>query len=180
MNDLRAARRYSQAIYGLAQAAGTLDSVDNELEAAVVFFKQHPEVEKILSNSTIAISEKEDFVSKIVPEGTSELVINFLKVLVNKKRFLELETIKKEFHNFYERQRNVEEVTAITAVELSAENAAKLVAVLSKKLKSDIRLVQKIDPSIIGGLVIQFAGNEINAGFRSRLDAVGQMLNHTY
>lgn len=177
MNDLRAARRYSQALYNLAEAAGTLDSVDNELVAAVSFFKKHHEVESILSNSTIALAEKEDFISKVAPEGTSKLVVNFFKVLASKKRFAELDTVQKEFHRLYEKKRNVEEVTAITAVELSAENAEKLQRVLSKKLKSEIVLIQKVDPKIIGGLVIRYAGNEINAGVRARLDAVEQLLN---
>ena len=176
MNDLRAARRYAQAIYGLAQQAGTLDSVDNELAAAVNFFKKHSEVESILSNSTIAPAEKEDFISKVVPEKTSGLVVNFFKVLIKKKRFVELNTIQKEFRHLYERQRNVEEVTAISAVALSPENVSKLQTVLAKKLNSEIRLVQKVDPRLIGGLVIRYAGNEINASFRSRLDAVGQLL----
>ena len=177
MNDLRAARRYSQAIYGLAESAGTLDSVDNELEAAVVFFKQNPDVMRILSNSTIAPGAKEDFIAKAVPPGTSPMVVNFFKVLIKKKRFSELNGIQKEFHQFYERKRNVEEVTAITAVSLSPENVSKLQNVLGKKLNSSIRLVQKVDPRLIGGLVIRYAGNEINAGFRSRLDAIGQLLN---
>lgn len=176
MNDLRAARRYSQALYNLSEKAGTLDSVDNELVAAVDFFKKHHEVESILSNSTIALAEKEDFISKIAPEGTSGLVVNFFKVLAAKKRFVELDTIQKEFHQLYERKRNVEEVTAITAVELSPENAEKLRSMLKKKLKSDIILIQKVNPKIIGGLVIRYAGQEINAGLRARLDAVEQLL----
>lgn len=177
MNDLRAARRYAQALYGLAEQAGTLDSVDNEFAAAVVFFKKHHEVESILSNSTIARAEKEDFISKIVPEGTSPLVANFFKVLAVKKRFAELETIQQEFHHLYEKKRNIEEVTAITAVELSSENAMKLKSALEKKLKSEIILTQKVDPKIIGGLVVRYAGKEVNAGIRARLDAVEQLLN---
>lgn len=177
MNDLRAARRYSQALYGLAEQTKTLDSVDNELEAAVVFFKQNPDVMRLLSNSAIAPSAKESFIGKAVPPGTSNLVLNFLKVLIKKKRFAALGSIQEEFHNLYERKCNVEEVTAVSAVALSPENASRLQAVLGKKLNSSIRLVQKVDPRLIGGLVIRYAGNEINASYRARLDAVGQLLN---
>ena len=177
MNDLRAARRYSQALYGLAESAKTLDSIDDQLEAAVVFFKQNPDVMRILSNSTIAPVAKEDFIAKAVPPGTSKMVVNFFKVLIKKKRFSELNGIQKEFHHLYERKHNVEEVTAITAAALSPENVSKLQTVLGKKLNSSIRLVQKVDPRLIGGLVIRYAGNEINASFRARLDAVGQLLN---
>lgn len=177
MNDIRAARRYSQALYNLALSAGTLDAVDNELEAAVIFFKKNPDVMRIISNSTIAPAAKEEFIAKAVPPGTSGLVVNFFKVLIKKKRFPGLAVIQSEFHRFYERNRNVEEVTAITAVALSPENASKLQAVLSKKLNSSVRLVQKVDSRLIGGLVIRYAGNEINASFRSRLDVMGQLLN---
>ncbi len=176
MIDLRAVRRYSQAIYQLVEKGGLADLVDDQLLALRKLVEKHREISNLVQNSTIAQPEKEDFISKVVPADTNVLLINFLKVLIKKKRFQELPAIQEEFHRLYEKQRRVEEVTAISAVALSADNAARLEKVLEAKLKSDIRLVTKVDPKMIGGLVIRFAGNEINAGFRARLDAIDQLL----
>lgn len=177
MMDLRAVHRYSRAIYELAEKQNILDSVDDQLLEVRKLADKHPEISNLVSNSTISAAEKEDFISKIVPESTSILLVNFLKVLIKKKRFREFSFIQEEFHRYYEKNRRVEEVTAVSAVPLSKDNAEKLEKVLTAKLKSDIRLVVKVDPAMIGGLVLQFGGNEINASFRSRLDGIEQVLN---
>lgn len=176
MMDLRAFYRYSRALYELAEQQKMLDQIDDQLEAARKLTETHPEISHLLSNSTIALGEKEDFLTKVLPAGTNLLLINFLKVLVKKKRFLELSLIQKEFHRLYEKKKRVEEVIVISAAELSRENAAKLESVLEKKLGSDIRLVNKTNPNMLGGIVIQFAGHEINASFRSRLETLHQNL----
>ncbi len=177
MIDLRAVRRYSQALYAMALAQGSADAIDDQLIEVRKLVEKHTEITNLVSNSTIALPEKEDFIAKVVPVQTVPLLVNFLKVLIKKKRFQELRWIQEEFHRLYEKQRRVEEVTAVTAVPMSSENTARLEKVLESKLKSDIRLVTKVDPKMIGGLVIRFAGNEINAGFRSRLDSIAQLLD---
>ncbi len=176
MMDLRAVHRYSRALYELAEKQNLLDLIDDQLIDIRKLVEKHTEISNLVSNSTISSAEKEDFISKIVPGDTQPLLINFLKVLIKKKRFREFAFIQEEFHRIYEKNRRVEEVTAVSAVPLSRENAEKLEKVLEEKLKSDIRLVTKVDPAMIGGLVLQFAGNEINASFRSRLDAIEQVL----
>ncbi len=151
--DLRAARRYSLALYGLAEKAGQLDAIDDQFMAIRKLVDKHFEITNLVSNSTIRLAEKEDFIGKIVPEGTLPLMLNFLKVLIRKKRFRELVLIQEEFHRLYEKMRRIEEITVISAVPLSAANAAKLEETLKKKLNSAIQLIHKINPNMIGGLI---------------------------
>ena len=176
MIDLRAAHRYARALFELAEKTGKLDLVDDQLLAVRDVVRKYPEISNLISNSTITIAEKEDFIGKIIPADTIPLVVNFLKVLIKKKRFSELPFIQETFHRLYEKKRRIEEVLLVSAVPLSGPNAARLEKVLETKFKSDIRLVAKTDPNMIGGLILRFGGNEVNAGFRSRLEALRQAL----
>lgn len=176
MMDLRAVHRYARAIFDLAEKANLLDKMDDQLIAICRLVQTHPEINHLVSNSTIANSEKEDFIAKVVPADTLPLLVNFLKVLIKKRRFWELSAIQTEFHRSYERKRRIEEVVVITAVPLSSENTAKLEKVLEAKLKSDIQLIAKTDPKMIGGLILRFGGHEINASFRARLENLHQLL----
>lgn len=176
MMDLRAVRRYSQALFNLAEQQNILDQTDDQLLALRQMIEKHPEISNLMSNFTIGLAEKEDFIEKIVPQGTFPLLVNFLKVLSKKKRFRELLAVQEEFHRIYERKRRVEEVAVVSAVPLSRDNASKLQNILKKKFNSDIRLVEQVDPKIIGGLILRYGGNEINASFRSRLEALEQVL----
>ena len=176
MIDLRAAHRYARALFELAEKNNLLDRIDDQLLAVRELVKKYPEVSHLISNSTIPVAEKEDFIGKIVPDDTLPLLVNFLKVLIKKKRFGELTFIQQAFHRLYEKKRRIEEVEVVSAVPLSDSNAAKLGKLLEKKFSSAIRLTAKTDPEMIGGLILRFSGNEINASFKSRLEALRQML----
>ena len=136
--DMRAIYRYSRALYELAEKSGQLDKIEAQLTEIRHLVEKHLEITNLVSNSTITLAEKEDFISKIVPAGTLPLLINFLKVLIKKKRFRELALIQKNFHRLYEKQRRIEEVVVVSAVPLSHENSAKLKETLKEKLKSDV------------------------------------------
>jgi F-type H+-transporting ATPase subunit delta len=176
MMDLRAVHRYSKALYLLAESQNQLDTIDDQFAAVRKLVEKHREISHLVSNSTIALGEKEDFIGKIVPAGTHPLLVNFLKVLIKKRRFKELPSIQEEFHRNYERKQRIEEVTVISAVPLSEENSVKLAGTLTKKFNYNVRLTSKVDPKMIGGLILRFGGQEINASFRSRLDALRQLL----
>ena len=176
MIDLRASHRYARALFELAEKGNQLDRIDDQLLDVHGLVKKYPEISSLISNSTIPLAEKEDFLEKIIPSDTLLLLMHFLKVLVKKKRFGELSFIQKTFHRLYEKKRRIEEVTVVSAVPLSDSNAAKLEKILETKFKSEIRLAAKTDPDMIGGLILRFGGNEINASFRSRLEALRGIL----
>lgn len=176
MIDLRAVRRYAQALFNLSEQRDNLDKVDDQLLALRQLIEKHHEISNLMSNFTIGLAEKEDFIEKIVPQGTFPLLVNFLKVLSKKKRFKEFVAVQEEFHHIYEKKRRIEEITVVSAVRLSKQNVTKLENILKKKFNSEIRLEEQVDPKIIGGLILRYGGNEINASFKSRLEAIEQVL----
>ena len=64
----------------------------------------------------------------------------------------------------------------MTAEGMSADNEKKLIGMLEKKLKAQIRLVKEVDPRLIGGLIVRFDGTEIDASYQSRLAEIKQKL----
>ncbi len=176
MIDLRASHRYARALLELADQRNQLDLIDDQLLAVVQVVRKYPEITHLISNSTITAAEKEDFIGKIIPQDTLPLIVNFLKVLIKKKRFGELSFIQTAFHRLYEKKRRIEEVTVVSAVPLSVQASARLEKMLGKKFNTDIRLSAKTDPGMIGGLILRFGGNEINASFKSRLEGLRQEL----
>ena len=106
----------------------------------------------------------------------SPLLMNFLKVLLKKKRFAELESIQLEFRGFYEKKQGVREVKVITAVPLSSENKNRLQAMLEKKWNATIRMAAHFDPQILGGMILRFDNQQIDGSYRNRLEMLRQQL----
>jgi F-type H+-transporting ATPase subunit delta len=176
MMESPAVERYTRALFDLAQKRRELEKIEKDLERADAIVRQYPEISSLLLNSTIAVSEKEDFMNKIFPSDISPLVIQFLKVLVKKHRFQDLSAIQKRFHRAFEQKQNIQEVTAISAVPLSESNREKLRGVLKKTLQSEILLTVKVNADLLGGFVLHFNGTEIDASYRNHLDALRQKL----
>jgi len=174
--DPTATRRYARALFGLAESRQTLQTVENDLIKVRQIVSQYPEISHLVLNSTISQMEKEDFLEKIFPGDISRLVINFLKILIKKRRFQDLSFMQEEFHRLFERKQGLQEVTVITAVPISTANQEKLKQALKKTLSCDIRLLTETDAKILGGMILRFNGTEIDGSYKNRLEALKQKL----
>lgn len=179
MMDHRAIRRYSESLFGLAVHRRELEPVQENFLLLRELVVRHREISHLVSNSTISLTEKEDFIEKIVPSGIPALLLNFLKVLIKKKRFNELGAIQEEFHRLYEKSQGIKEVEAISVLPLSSVAENRLREALTRKLNSKVRLLTKTDPALIGGLILRFDGMEINSSYKSKLEEIRQKLLST-
>lgn len=176
MKDDRAALRYAQALLNLAEEKGFLERVQKELGEAVELVKRHREISHLLMNTTISLEEKEDFVEKILPQGFSSLTVNFLKLLVKKKRFQELSLVREKFYSLYEESRGMLNVRVESPVSLDSKLQEKLSRALAKKLNRTVRLDVTVSPEILGGLVLDFKGKRIDASLQTALLELKQKL----
>ncbi len=176
MKDHRLGKRYAAALFGLAEAEGRLEEIMKELGETAELTQKHPEISYLLMNTTIAREEKEDFLEKILPQKTSSLLLNFLKVLIKKRRFQDFSLIREEFHKFYENKKGIQRVRVQTTVSLNEKMQDKLRRALEKKLKKDILLETEVHPEILGGMVLDFEGTQIDGSFRTALHELKQKL----
>ncbi len=175
MKDYRAASRYARALIGLIKDA-SLDQAEKELREAAELAQKHPEISHLLANTTVSLEEKEDFLEKILPPGFSILAVNFLKVLVKKKRFKDLALIQQSFHRLYEEKKGIQKVRVQSPVSLNAQVQEKLRLALEKKLKRKVYLETSVDPEILGGLILDFDGTRLDGSYRTYLHELKQRL----
>lgn len=180
MIEGRVASRYAAALFGLAEAPQQLEALENELAQAKELVRRHSEIPHLLMNATLSPKEKEDFLEKILPEGTSRLLVDFLKVLVKKRRFPLLRLIQEQFHRLYEEKKGLQRVRVSAAICLDEPIQERLRKALEKRLNRKVTLEVTQDPGLLGGLVLDFDGKRIDASFRTRLDELRQRLVEPY
>ena len=176
MIDHRVSRRYAGALMNLVREQRDLDRVDADFTKIRQMIDRYPEITHLAVNSTISRTEKDDLINKFFGPEMHALLISFLKVLVAKRRFSQIKNIQEEFHRLYEKQKGIQHVEVISAVAMASKTEERLIRVLQKKLNAEIRLEAKIDPSLLGGLIIRFDGNEINESFKGRFLKMRQLL----
>ncbi len=176
MRRSEAAVRYARALFQIARNQDRLPDMDRELEILAASLKQHPDILRLMLNSALTDEAKEGFLNSVLGRSASPLLMNFLKVLLKKNRFVELPAVQQEFRRFYAQNQGRQDVKVITAVPLSAENTKRLQALLEKKRSAKIHVHAVHDPAILGGMILRFDNQQLDASYRNKLRALSQAL----
>ena len=176
MKDAIAAGRYTRALFELAEKENRLPEMDAGLLALAKVLETEPKILRLLENPTLTTDQKYDLALKTLAGGQTRLLERFLRVLIDTKRFTLLPEIQSIFHDRFEKKQGIQEVEMVSAVSLSSAFQEKLKAMLTKKLRSKIRLIPRTDRGLLGGFVLRFAGKEIDCSFKNRLHEIQQKL----
>ncbi len=176
MSDVIAAGRYTRALFELADQAGRLKETDAGLHALGKVLQAQPKILLLMANPTLTNEEKYALAISALAGKKTGLLERFLHVLIDKKRFALLPDIQKIFHDRFEKKQGVQEVEMFSAVPFSSEAREKFKSVLTKKLRSEIRLISKTDRDLLGGFILRFDGKEIDCSFKNRLHEIRQKL----
>jgi F-type H+-transporting ATPase subunit delta len=174
--DIAAAHRiYAEALFGAAKDAGRLDEVHEELADFAHAVAETPELRAVLRNPQLDPSAKAGILSDLA--GTEDqLFTNFLLVVAEKGRAGELEDIAREFERLIAREERRLTVELTTARELTDDEARGIVAQIEEAAGRKVEATRKVDPSILGGIVLQAGSYLADASVRGRLERLRQTL----
>lgn len=163
------AKRYGGSLYELAAEESLTESILQELTLAESSCKQEPEYLRLLQTPSIPKKERCGLLDKAF-EGMHPYVINFLKILCEEDLLGELSGCLEAYREQYNADHGIIEATVTSAVPLSAEEREKLLATLQAKTGKTIRLTEKTDPSVLGGLRLDLAGERLDGTVQRRLE----------
>jgi F-type H+-transporting ATPase subunit delta len=168
-------RTYARALFEAARDEGRLDAVREELGDFVEAQRQVPELRGLLRNPQLDHRAKAAALEELLG-GNEKLVRNFLLLLAEKNRAGEIEEIAREFDRLVARAEGILDVELTTAVELSAEEVRSVIAQIQKASGRKVEATQRVDPDLIGGIVLQAGSLRLDASVRGRLDQLRQEL----
>jgi len=168
-------RMYARALFEAARDAGRLDPVREELGDFVEAQRQVPELRGLLRNPQIDHGAKAAALEELLG-GDEQLVRNFLLLLAEKNRAGEVEEIAREFDRLVAQAEGILDVELTTAVELSDQEARDVITQIEKASGRKVEATQRVDPNLIGGLVLQAGSLRLDSSVRGRLDRLRQEL----
>ena len=164
-----AQRMYARALFGAAREAGRVDEVAADLAALAVAMDDVPELGAFLRNPQIDPDGKASVLAELVAGG-DELVSNFVRLVAEKGRAGEIPEISRELDALVALAQNRLAVELTTAYELSENEASSLVATIEKASGRTVEATRAVDPSLIGGLVLQIGSHRADGSVRGRLE----------
>ena len=164
-------RQYARALFSLAlekdeieEIYGELNTFVKSLDNSINSFFMHPKIE---------IMEKHQVIENIVK---NHLLANFLKVLLDNSRFELLPTIVYAYLDLINEMNEIVEVNIISNIKMSEGNLKKIKTNLETKLLKKVKIIERLDSSIIGGIKIEYQGNIIDQTINASLDGLRQSL----
>lgn len=160
---------YAEALFELAQERGQGESVRQELSNLADLVRADPEWELFLESPAIGREHKIEVVRRVFAERLSDLTGDFLKVLASKDRLALLLEIEKCYLRLEDRQAGRVRGTLTTALELDKKELIRLSEQIGRALHKTVALQNRIDPAIIGGMIISVEDKMIDGSVRRRL-----------
>lgn len=162
-------RTYARALYQAAQSRGRLETVRQELADFAAAIHDVPELRALLRNPQLDPRVKAAALTDLLGDA-DEIVRNFLLVVAEKGRSGEIEPIAEEFERLAAAAEGRLDVELTTAYELSDEEARQIVAQIEQASGRPVEATRKVDPRLIGGIVLQAGSMRIDASVRGRLN----------
>jgi F-type H+-transporting ATPase subunit delta len=173
-----AQRTYANALFEAAKEKGRLDEVREQLHEFRRAVEQVPELRALLENPELDTRERTEALRAVLAEA-DELVRNFLLLVTEKGRAHELDEIVDEFEALVAREEGILDVELTTAVELSEEEARRILDGIESVSERKLRATRKVDPRLIGGFVLEAGSHRVDASVRSRIERLRRQLTGT-
>ena len=164
MPNPRLAARYAKSLLDLATEKGQLEAVYADMKYLEAICKSNPDFVSMLKSPVINSDQKNAIIAAITKGKISELTASFNHLLVKKGREFDLPEIAFAFVDQYNEIKNIHRVKLTTAVAVSEEVKKSIqTKVQSEKGLGTVELETAIDENLIGGFVLEFNNNLVDA-----------------
>ena len=160
---------YARSLFEVAQEQDKLDKVREELGEFTDALHDSRELQVFLFSPYFSTQEKVEGLDKAI-SGADETTVNFLKLLIEKHRTPVLFRVRAEFDQLWEEENKLLPVTVTSAVELPQATIKQIGDRIAEQTDRTVDLQSKVDPDILGGIVVRVGNSVLDASIRNRLE----------
>ena len=173
----QAARVYGGSLYDLATEEKLDGQIMEQMNEIRQIFRENPGYLKLLGEPAIPQEERIKLLDEAFGGQVEPYLLNFLKLLCEKKILREFSGCCEEFTRRYNADHGIVEALVTSAVKLKDDQMEALRIKLEKISGKSVTLTQKKDPTVLAGLKVELEGKQLDGTVKSRLDGLSRKLN---
>ena len=155
MKNPKLATRYAQALFDFSNEMGKIENVYQDICTLQKAYLENHELKTVIESPVIPHDKKNKIFRDLFENEISEISYGFLRLIIHKRREPQLQLIFHQFIQIYYRHNHIKEAYITSVSELSENTVRDIKAFLENQSKSSFIIHQKIDPQIIGGIIIK-------------------------
>ena len=174
--ELEVAMIYANAMYGAAVDLGHVNEVREELKEIDRIAGKEKNFSDLMTNPAVSRTKKKEMIRNVFQGRALDEVVSFLCILADKGRLPLYHTIVRQYDKLVDEAEKCSGGLVYSVQPLSDERIQKLEEQAGKLLRKKVRLRNKLDPSLLGGVKILVDGKLIDLSFRANLTRMTDMI----
>jgi F-type H+-transporting ATPase subunit delta len=166
--------RYASALFSLAQERRETGATAEALQRFDAMIAESPDLQRLVRSPVFSAEDQLKAIGALLDKAEiTGIAANFIRLVAQKRRLFVIREIIADFRKLWDRARGLTHAGVTSATPLSDEHVAEL----KDSLKAisggrEVELAIKLDPSIIGGLIVQLGSRMVDGSLRSKLNAI--------
>jgi F-type H+-transporting ATPase subunit delta len=169
---------YARSLFEVAKEHDKLDLVREQLGAFADALSETRELQVFFFSPYFATAEKEDGLDRVV-SGADPVVVNFLKLLIEKHRMPVLFRVRANYEALWEDENKLLPVRITSAVALDQQIVSQLGDRIAEQTDRKVDVAADVDPDLLGGIVVRVGNSVLDASVRNRLEQLRRQVART-
>lgn len=175
MNNGSIAKRYAQALFEEAKAQGVDRQVYDALGTLHATMRREHSLQLALINPRVSPDKKHSLLM-LAAETQSGLLSRFMRLLLQNRREGKLRLVIYVYRDLYRLHHGIDRVVLETAVPAPAESLVRLTERIHRRTGHEVELVQKVNPSIVGGFRLRIGDRRYDNSYKYKLEQIRKRL----
>jgi F-type H+-transporting ATPase subunit delta len=172
------AGRYALALFDLAKESSNIEGIEGDLRNFQSLLNESPDFVRLVRSPVIAAGDQARAMAAVLEKaGIGGLTANFLKLVAANRRLFVIEDIIKVFRSLAAKARGEVTAEVTSAFALNDEQIAGLKETLKASVGKDVTLQSRVDPSILGGLIVKVGSRMIDSSLKTKLQNMKTVLS---
>jgi len=163
------AQVYARALFEVAMERGILDEIHDELGAFTTALEENRELAVFFFSPYFSSEEKKDGLERAVT-GADPIFMNFLETLLERHRMPVIFRMRARFEQLWDEEKKLLPVEITSSVQLDKAIVQSIGERIGEQTGQKVELSSKVDPEILGGLVVRVGNFVLDASIRNRLN----------
>ena len=176
MTDARIGRRYAQALFNAAKNHKMVSAVEEDMSGIANLMRQDPAFRRFILVPFNSADEKKTVLQNVLGDRVTALTMQVLKVMLDKGREAEFESVANEFSTLRRTAADIEFATVTSAYTLEPHQKDAIVQGLEKRLAKTVEAKFVVDPRVIGGVRVAYGSFVLDGSARGHLDRLRERL----
>ena len=167
------AERYATALFELASEAKTVDAVAKDLDGFAAMIAESDDLKRLVESPAFSAQDQVSAITALTAKaGISGLAANFIGFVASKRRLFALPGMIRAFRAKVAEAKGVVSAEVTLAEQPSAAQLKDITAALKEVAGKDVDVSLKVDPAIIGGLVVKMGSRMVDASLKTKLNSI--------